>query len=76
MQAKAKLTSKGQVTIPKAVRQRLGIKTGDEVLFVEDRAGIHLRRNLPDSAFAKWVGYLGNCDNRASDDLVREMRGD
>jgi AbrB family looped-hinge helix DNA binding protein len=30
----ATLTSKGQVTIPAAVRQRLGLKTGDRVDFV------------------------------------------
>ena len=30
---KAKLTSKGQVTIPKAVRERLGLVTGDQLRF-------------------------------------------
>ncbi len=29
----AKVTSKGQVTVPKAVRDALGIKEGDEVVF-------------------------------------------
>jgi len=29
----AKVTSKGQVTVPKAVREALGIKEGDEVVF-------------------------------------------
>jgi AbrB family looped-hinge helix DNA binding protein len=31
--AAAKATSKGQVTVPKAVRDALGIKEGDEVVF-------------------------------------------
>jgi AbrB family looped-hinge helix DNA binding protein len=31
--AAAKVTSKGQVTVPKAVRDALGIKAGDEVVF-------------------------------------------
>ena len=29
----AKITSKGQVTLPKAVRDALGLKEGDEVVF-------------------------------------------
>jgi AbrB family looped-hinge helix DNA binding protein len=33
----AKITSKGQVTVPKAVRDALGLSEGDEVVFrVED----------------------------------------
>lgn len=33
MDAAAKVTSKGQVTVPKAVRDALGIEAGDEVVF-------------------------------------------
>ncbi len=33
MDTAAKVTSKGQVTVPKAVRDALGIKKGDEVVF-------------------------------------------
>lgn len=33
MDAAAKLTSKGQLTVPKAVRDALGIKPGDAVVF-------------------------------------------
>ena len=36
----AKVTSKGQITIPKDVRARLGIDTGDRVEFVEIQAGV------------------------------------
>ena len=31
----AKVTSKGQITIPKAVRDKLRLKKGDRVLFME-----------------------------------------
>lgn len=37
--SEAKLTSKGQITIPKAVRERLGLRTGDRVEFVEEAPG-------------------------------------
>jgi len=33
MDAAARVSSKGQVTVPKAVRDALGIKQGDEVVF-------------------------------------------
>ena len=32
----AKLTSKGQITIPIEIRRKLGVKTGDKVLFIVD----------------------------------------
>jgi antitoxin PrlF len=35
----ATLTSKGQITIPAAVREALGVKTGDRVEFVEVASG-------------------------------------
>ncbi len=35
----ATLTSKGQITIPAAVRSALGVDTGDRVEFVEVEAG-------------------------------------
>ena len=35
----ATITSKGQITIPVTVRQRLGIETGDRIEFVEVSPG-------------------------------------
>ena len=40
--ATATLTSKGQLTIPKAVRDALGLATGDRVQFVEQEGGFRL----------------------------------
>jgi AbrB family looped-hinge helix DNA binding protein len=38
------ITSKGQVTIPRAVRQHLGIGTGDVIAFVIDDEGeVHVK---------------------------------
>lgn len=37
----AKVTSKGQVTIPIDIRKKLGIKNGDKVLFVEEAGRIY-----------------------------------
>lgn len=36
------LTSKGQITIPIAIREKLELKQGDKVLFIEDTDGIRI----------------------------------
>lgn len=36
----ATITSKGQITIPKPVRQRLGVNPGDRVEFIEMESGV------------------------------------
>ncbi len=39
--ASAKLTSKGQITLPKIVRDKLGVGSGDKVEFIEsDEPGV------------------------------------
>ena len=38
----AKVTTKGQITIPIAIRKRLGVKNGDKLLFVDRPDGIVL----------------------------------
>jgi AbrB family looped-hinge helix DNA binding protein len=38
MNARAKITSKGQVTIPKSARDALGLRAGDELLFRVERS--------------------------------------
>ena len=38
----AKVTTKGQVTIPIAIRKRLGVKNGDKLLFLDRPDGVVL----------------------------------
>lgn len=71
----AKVTSKGQITVPKAVRERLGLVPGDELEFMEDSGQMVIRRHEDDSRFRKYRGYLKHLQGQDPDVLVEEMRG-
>ena len=71
----AKVTSKGQVTIPKKVRDKLGIQPGEEVGFDEKEGLIVIRKAVSRSPFDKWIGKLKHLRGQRSDDLVRQSRG-
>ena len=72
---KTKITSKGQVTIPKGVRERLGLRPGDEIEFVEDRSGYRVQKRVLASPFAKYRGYLKDLTGHDPDALVESARG-
>lgn len=44
VEERSKITAKGQTTVPKAVRQALGVGQGDEIVFVVDDRGVSVRR--------------------------------
>jgi len=74
--ATAKLTSKGQLTLPKPVRMRLGVVTGDKVDFVEDSGQIVLRKHVTVSPFDRYVGHLEHLEGEDPDRLLDELRGE
>lgn len=47
------MTSKGQVTVPKAVRQRLGLRQGTRVAFVIEGDHAVLRPAVPERALPR-----------------------
>jgi antitoxin PrlF len=59
----ATVTSKGQITIPKQVRELLGIGPGSVVEFkrAEDGSIVMVKagKKVPPSRFAKWRGHAG-----------------
>jgi antitoxin PrlF len=56
----AKLTSKGQITIPKQIREKLRLKEGDKVFFLEEKVKI----------------YIQNASQIALNDFQKEMIGE
>jgi AbrB family looped-hinge helix DNA binding protein len=71
----AKLTSKGQVTIPKEVRDKLGLSRGEELQFYEDKGVFYLKKGLKKSPFDKWLGHLKKHRGGKTDALIEELRG-
>ena len=79
MQKRAKITSKGQITIPREVRQALGVRPGDRLLFETDDHGVRVRPLRTERPFAKYRG-IGNpgipSSKKAINDWLRKMRGE
>lgn len=59
MQKHAKLTSKGQITIPRDVRKALGVRAGDRVVFEQADDGLRVKPLRKVSPFEKYRG-IGN----------------
>ena len=78
MQREAKVTSKGQITVPKAVRNALGLRPGDKVVFEQDGEQICVRPVRARSQFARFrcIGNPGMASGRkAVLRKIRELRG-
>jgi antitoxin PrlF len=55
----AKVTSKGQITIPVEIRRLLGAKTGDKLAFEPTPDGVKIVRQSEENIFEKFRG-IGN----------------
>ncbi len=76
----AKVTSKGQITIPIEIRKKLGIKAGSKVLFLEEAGRIYLANSSMEAlreaqaAFAGEAGRLGLETEEDVITMVKELR--
>lgn len=68
-----RVTVKGQVTIPKEIREALGLEPGSRVRFKIEGNSCVLEKEVEADPFTRWVGYLKG--NRSSDEIIEELRG-
>jgi antitoxin PrlF len=70
----ARVTSKGQITIPKAVREALGVKEGDEIIFRVEGNRAVLARTADFLSLAGAIVVPAAKRNVAWDQVVRRTR--
>lgn len=72
---KATITSKGQITIPIGIRERLGLKTGQILEFDETSPFIKAVPVFDEDEMHSVVGYAKGHLGRSSQDWLDETRG-
>jgi antitoxin PrlF len=71
----AKITSKGQVTIPVEVRKALKLQDGDTVTFEVDEAGrASFKAQHEEDPFASWAGALRQGKGKTIKQIILEER--
>lgn len=71
---KAVVAERGQVTIPKRLRERLGIRPGTVLEFREEADKLIAEKAEAAGALDRWYGSLGR--QRRTDDIIRTLRGE
>lgn len=78
----ARVTSKGQITIPREIRKKLGLKPGDKVLFVEEDGRITVSNSAQaaitsvQNVFEGAAEEAGVGDEQDVVELVKNVRTD
>jgi AbrB family looped-hinge helix DNA binding protein len=72
---KAVVGERGQVTIPKPIRDRMGLRAGQRVEIEESHGRIVLRKVYDDDPIARIYGTLKLPDGWDTDTAIEAMRG-
>ncbi len=70
----AKVTSKGQITIPIDIRKKLGVKEGDKILFLEEGGRVILMNSSMEALRKAQTAFAGAAEKaglKDEDDVVR-----
>ena len=72
-----KITEKGQVTIPKPLRERYGLYPGATIRFVEREHRVVVEKESGEDAWGRYYGYLKPYLKKRwrTQQLLRALRG-
>ena len=73
----AKVTAKGQITIPIGVRKKLGIKEGSKVIFLEEAGRIYLANSSMEALQEAQLAFAGEAERvgwKTEEDVVSMIR--
>ena len=73
----AKITSKGQVTIPVEIRRKLGVREGDKLLFVEEAGKVYILNSSMEALKEAQAAFAGEAERtglKNEDDVVAMMK--
>ncbi|MBQ6504493.1 MAG: AbrB/MazE/SpoVT family DNA-binding domain-containing protein [Flexilinea sp.] len=73
----AKVTSKGQITIPIDIRKRFGFQEGNKVLFVEDGNRVYLMNSTMNALKEAQKAFEGEAEKAglySEEDVIQMMK--
>lgn len=74
MSVEAKLTSKGQVTVPIRIRRGLGVKPGDSLIFDDSGDAVTIRPMRKENPFEKYRGIERKGSGVSKQEIISELR--
>ena len=70
---KTTVSERGQVTIPKPLRERLGLRPGQILEVSEEQGRVVMTKRVAEDAWSQLVGILDT--GQTTDEMIEEMRG-
>jgi len=76
----AKITMRGQITIPVEIRKKLGVKDGDKVIFIEENGRIIIENSAMVALKNAQIAFTGEAERLGLKteqdivDLVKDVR--
>ncbi len=67
------VSEKGQITVPKRLRERLGIRAGDRLELTEEEGQLVARKAVTGDPVAAAYGILDS--EQTTDEAIRALRG-